>query len=152
MGMQPTRMLVLLGVLVLIGLQAARLSAQGGAAQLDLSNAVMVELEDAKGNVVLRGLFSVVRDADGKHQRHAALGPAFADLSAAGEAEIDISRAHDGTVQQKVDVAVRNLPPNARLTIVIDEREVGMLTTNRRGHGDFEVETTSGSGRTFKAS
>jgi hypothetical protein len=116
------------------------LAAQEAPADLDLSRADVIELKTEDGRAVLRGNFDTTREPDGDEDRFAALAPVGPDPDAAGEAEVLVSRAGDGRQRQDVKIGVRNVAPNARLTIVVDGREIGVLTANSRGRGDFEVE------------
>jgi hypothetical protein len=130
----------MIGVLAVAAAQVSRLSAQGLPAGMDLTAAATVELRDGQGQTVLRGQFADAQDDDGDRERHAAPVAAGGDTDAAGAAEVEVSRLQNGAMEQEIEVTVRNLAPNTQLTIAIDGVDVGVLTTDSRGRGDFEVE------------
>ena len=133
----------MVAVLAVAAAQVSSLDAQGIPQGLDLTAATMVELHDGQGRAVLRGLFDDVVDDDGDRERHAALGPAGDDARVSGAVEIEMSRNEAGIMEQEIEVAVRNVAPRTQLTIVIDGVEVGVLTTDARGRGAFEIEKAS---------
>jgi hypothetical protein len=134
----------MVGVIAVAAVEVSKLGAQGIPDGIDFSDASTVELRDAGGQVVLRGQFAdAVEDDDGERERYAAMGPAGGDPDAAGEAEVEVNRREDGTLEQEVEVAVRNVDANSRLTIAIDGVEVGVVTADERGRGELEVEKVS---------
>jgi hypothetical protein len=59
----------------------------------DFTNAAVAEVRDSNGQVLLRGSFAPVEEADDDIERKAALEAVGADVDAAGEAEVEFSKA-----------------------------------------------------------
>lgn len=121
--------------IALAGYMVAQLHAQVPVA--DLSTAAIAEVRDAQGQVVLRGQFVVVDEDDDDLERKAALQPTGVDADAAGEAEVEISGSLP--VTQEVELSIRNLESGATYAFLIDVQEVAMVTTDRRGRAEVEL-------------
>jgi hypothetical protein len=135
----------LLATMALGAYMVTELSGQGTAAG-DFTNAATAEVRDAQGQVVLRGQFSPADEEDDEIERKATLEPTGIDADAAGEAEVEFSKA--APAEQEVEFSVRNLPAGTALTFVIDGVEVGTATSDRRGRAEVEVDVRMpGTGR-----
>jgi hypothetical protein len=115
-----------------------RLHGQTPGPTADFTNAVTAEVRDAQGQVVLQGPFMAAVEDDDDLERRAILAATGADADATGEAELEFART--GPMSQDVEFTVRNLPPRATFTFVIDGMEVASATTNQRGRAEVELE------------
>jgi hypothetical protein len=104
----------------------------------DFTNAATAEVRDAQGQVVLRGPFVLAEEEDDDIERKANLAPTGIDADAAGEAEVEFSKA--APAKQEIDFSVRNLQPGAALTFVIDGVQVARTTTDQRGGAEVEID------------
>ncbi len=104
----------------------------------DFTNAALAEVRDAQGQVILSGQFQLVEEEDDDVERQAALAPTGVDADATGEAEIEFRKA--APAAQEVDFAVRNVPPGAVLTFVIDGTAVAPATADARGRAEVEID------------
>jgi hypothetical protein len=105
----------------------------------DLSTATTVEVRDASGRAVLSGsLAAAATDADGDLERKAPLA-AMDGTAAAGEAEIEISKARSGAVEQELEVDVKGLAASTAYTIHVDGRAAGAFTTDASGEAEVEL-------------
>ena len=104
----------------------------------DFTNAARAEVRDAQGQVILSGQFQRVDEEDDDVERKATLAPSGVDADAAGEAEVEFSKA--APVQQEVEFSVRNVAAGAVLTFVIDGTDVATATADRRGRAEVEVD------------
>ena len=102
----------------------------------DFTNAAVAEVRDASGQVLLRGSFQPVEEADDDIERKAALAAVGADRDASGEAEVEFSKATP--VEQEVEFAAKNLDPGSRVTFVIDGKEIATVTVDPEGTAEFE--------------
>jgi hypothetical protein len=130
----------LLVALAVTGCMTSRRAAQvtpGPAA--DFTSASQAEVRDAQGQVVLRGTFATVPEDDDDVERKASLSPTGVDPDATGEAEVELSGAGNGRVQE-VEFAVRNVQPGAVFTLVIDGKVFATVTANAKGDADHERE------------
>jgi hypothetical protein len=110
-----------------------QLSAQSPA--VDLTNASLVTVRDAQGQVVLQGQFAAKED-DGRPERKATLTAASGAGNASGEAEIEFGQ----NGPDEVEFSVKNLPPSATFTFVVDGADVASATTDSRGHAEVELD------------
>ena len=115
-----------------------RLSAQDEAPVRDFSNAAVAEVHDGQGQVLLRGAFAVVPEADSDIERKARLESTGIDADATGEAEVEVST--EGPREQEIEFSVRNLQPGIALTFLIDGHVVGKATVDRRGRAEAEID------------
>jgi hypothetical protein len=118
-----------------------QLSGQTASPTGDFTNASVAEVRDAQGQVILSGQFQPVAEEeedDDDIERRAALATTGVDADAAGEAEIEFSKA--APVQQEVEFSVRNVAAGAVLTFVIDGTDVATATADRRGRAEVEVD------------
>ena len=92
----------------------------------DFTNAAVAEVRDAQGQVLLRGNFQPVEEADDDVERKAALEAVGAYRDAAGEAEVEFE--------------VKQLAPGARVTFVIDGQEIATVTVDDDGTAEFEAD------------
>ena len=104
----------------------------------DFTNAATAEVRDAQGQVVLRGLFAQTDEEDDDIERSATLEPTGIDTDAAGEAEVEFSKA--AASEQEIEFSVRNLEVGGMFTFVIDGVDVGTATADRRGRAEVEVD------------
>ena len=129
------------GMLATVAIAAylvAQLNGQGTAPQADFTNATIAEVRDAQGQLVLRGQFLLADEQDDDVERKAALEPTGVDADAAGEAEIEFSKAAPAT--QEVEFSVRNLQPGVVFTFVIDGIDVASATSDRQGRAEVEFD------------
>ena len=104
----------------------------------DFTNAAIAEVRDAQGQLILRGLFALADEQDDDVERKAVLEPTGVDADAAGEAEVEFSKAAPAT--QELEFSVRNLQPGVVFTFVIDGTDVATATSNRQGRAEVEFE------------
>ncbi len=104
----------------------------------DFTNAVLAEVRNAHGEAILSGQFQLVEEEDNDVERKATLAPTGVDADAAGEAEIEFSKA--APAEQEVEFSVRNIAPGAVLTFVIDGTDVATATADTRGRADVELD------------
>ena len=104
----------------------------------DFTNAATAEVRDAQGQVVLRGLFVLADEEDDDIERSASLEPTGIDADAAGEAEVEFSKA--AAAEQEIEFSVRNLEVGGMFTFVIDGIDVATATADRRGRAEVEVD------------
>ena len=109
-----------------------------GTATGDFTNAAIAEVRDAQGQVVLRGQFVLADEDDDDVERRAKLEATGVDADAAGEAEVEFSKARPS--EQEVEFSVRNLPAGSALTFVIDGVDVATASADRRGRAEVEVD------------
>ena len=137
----------LLATLAIAAYMVVQLNAQSATPAVTVTNAVMAELKDAQGQVVLQGQFGVDDDDDDDDvDRKAVLAPTGIDDDATGEAEIEVSKA-TGEIRE-VEVEARGLTSGAAFTLVIDGREVARGTANARGRLEVEQRMAPASAQT----
>jgi hypothetical protein len=136
----------LLATIAMACYAVVRLHGQAPAPTADFTNAVTAEVRDAQGQVVLQGQFMAAVEDDDDLERRATLAATGAAADATGEAELEFART--GPASQEVEFTVRNLPPGATFTFVIDGMDVASATTNQRGRAEVELEV--GSSEKFK--
>ena len=107
-----------------------------GAVTGDFTNAAVAEVRDAKGQVILRGSFAPVEEADDDIERKAVLATTGADPDAQGEAEVEFAKA--APTEQEIEFEARNLEPGSRVTFVIDGRDVATVVADKDGVAEFE--------------
>ena len=115
-----------------------RLDAQERTALADFTAAATAEVRDAQGQVILRGAFAPVQEEDDDLERKAILAPTGIDADAAGEAEVEFSKANPQ--QQEIEFSARNLAAGAEVTFAIDGIEVATRTTDSRGRVELEMD------------
>jgi len=128
----------LLGMGMAVVYMVVQLSAQTTRPTGDFTNAAVAEVRDAQGQVILSGPFQLVDEEDDDMERKAALSPTGIDADAAGEAEVEFSKA--ALAEQEVEFAVRNVAPGAVLTFVIDGTAVATATADARGRAKVELD------------
>ncbi len=116
--------------------QAPGPAQQQTAASADFTNAATAEVQDAQGQTILRGLFSVSPEDDDDVERKAALESTGIDTDAIGEAEVEFAMTNP--VEQEVEFTIRNVAPGAVLTVLIDGQAVGQATADRRGRAELD--------------
>ncbi len=104
-----------------------------------LSEARLVEVKDASGQVVLSGKFGDAKVSKNEIERSALLTHTGVDADAKGIAELEISKNRTPT-KQEVELTVKQLAPATAYTLVIDGHEVASFTTNSRGEAELEIE------------
>ena len=128
----------LLGIAMAVVYMVVQLSAQTTRPTGDFTNAAVADVRDAQGQVILSGQFQLVEEEDDDVERKAALSPTGIDADAAGEAEVEFSKA--ALAEQEVEFAVRNVTPGAVLTFVIDGTDVATVTADARGRAKVELD------------
>ena len=139
----------LLGTLAIAAYIVVQLDAQSATPAVTVTNAVMAEVKDAQGQVVLQGQFGATDDDDDDDddsERKAVLAPTGVDDDAAGDVEIEVAKA-TGALQE-VEVDARGLTSGAAFTVLIDGREVAKGTADSRGRLDVEQNITPASAPT----
>jgi hypothetical protein len=108
----------------------------------DFRNAMVAEVHDAQGQVLLRGSFAPV-DADdqGEVERLAALAGASPEVKATGEAEVEYQS--ETPAEQEVELTVRGLTAGMDIAFVIDGHTVTTAKADRRGGVEIELAVTS---------
>ncbi len=104
----------------------------------DISTAQIVEIRDHRGVTILSGEFRSHVDALGNTELDAALADGQGK-AAIGEIEVEIP-APDRGRHLELEVDVIGLPPLERFTVFIDDRPVGVFTTDDRGSIDRELQ------------
>jgi len=136
------RQLIPAAGLAAIGISAVymvvQLNAQTPGPTGDFTNAARAEVRTAQGQVMLSGSFQAVEEEDDDIERKAVLAPTGVDADAAGEAEVEFSKA--APVQQEVEFSVRNVPAGAVLTFVIDGTVVATATADKEGRAEVELD------------
>jgi hypothetical protein len=128
----------LLATIAAAGYMVVQLNGQTAAPTGDFTNAVIAEVHDGQGQVVLSGPFQVADEDDDDVERRAALAPTGIDADATGEAEVEFAR--NAPAEQEVEFSVGNLAPGVSLTFVIDGTTVATATTDGRGRAEVELE------------
>jgi hypothetical protein len=117
----------------------AQLDAQANVPPSDFRNAVLAEVQDAQGQIVLRGQFAVAdEEEDDDVERKATLQPAGADGDAAGEAEVEFAKT--APRKQEVEFAARGLASGTSVRFLIDGQLIGQASVGRSGRADLEVD------------
>jgi hypothetical protein len=123
------------------GCLAAPLSAQNAAQNpqeaVDFTKAMVAEVRNAQGQVVLTGKFVVIEEEDDDIERKATLTPTSVDADALGEAEVEVDRTGNPR-RQEVEFSVANVQPGAVFTLLIDGRVVATVTADSRGRASHE--------------
>jgi hypothetical protein len=139
-GMMDKRQMIpaagLLATIVAAVYMVVQLNGQTTQPMADFTNAALAEVRNAEGQAILSGQFQLVEEEDEDVERKAMLAPTAVDADAAGEAEIEFSKA--APAEQEVEFTVRNIAPGAVLTFVIDGTEVATATADRRGRAEVE--------------
>ena len=130
----------LLATMAMAAYMVVQLNGQGSAATGDFRNAATAEVRDAQGQVVLRGQFGASDEDDDSIERQATLESTGVDTDAAGEAEVEFE--NEAPSEQEVEFSVRNLPPGAAFTLVIDGVDVATVTADARGRAEIELDVT----------
>jgi hypothetical protein len=129
------------GLVAVLGAAAymvVQLSAQTPTITGNFTSAVQAEVRDAQGQVILRGAFQPVEEEDDDVERKASLATTGVDADAAGEAEVEFSKA--AAAEQEVEFSVHNVEPGAAYTFVIDGVEIGSATADTKGRAELEVD------------
>lgn len=104
----------------------------------DFRNAVVAEVHDAQGQVLLRGSFAGIQPDDaGEVERLATLTGAAPDIKATGEAEIEYQT--DQPAEQELELTVRGLTAGIDIAFVIDGQTVATAKTDARGGVEVEL-------------
>ena len=110
-----------------------------GQATLPTGDFTIAEVQDAQGQIVLRGQFGIADEQDEDDvERKAALQPAGTDADAAGEAEVEFSKS--APTEQEIEFSVRNLAAGTSVTFLIDGHVIGQASVDRRGRAELEME------------
>ena len=128
----------LLGTLAVASYMGVQLNGQERAPAGNFTNAVTAEVRDPQGQVVLRGQFVLADEEDDDIELRATLEPTGVDADAAGDAEVEFSKA--APTKQEIEFSVRNLQAGVGFTFVIDGIDVATATADRRGRAEVEVD------------
>lgn len=115
----------------------AQTPSAGSQEAVDFTAAVLAEVRNAQGQVVLSGIFAVVDEDDDDIERKATLVATAVDPDAAGEAEVEVDRAGNPR-RQEVEFSVKNLQPGAVFTFVIDGKVFATVTADAKGRAAYE--------------
>jgi hypothetical protein len=129
------------GLVAVLGAAAymvVQLSAQTPTITGNFTSAVQAEVRDAQGQVILRGAFQAVEEEDDDVERKASLATTGVDADAAGEAEVEFSKA--AAAEQEVEFSVHHVQAGAAYTFVIDGVEIGSATADTKGRAELEVD------------
>jgi hypothetical protein len=125
-----------LAVLAAGGAAEAQANQQGS---FDFTKAVLAEVKNAAGQVVLSGKFAVANEEEDDVERKAPLAPTTIDPDASGEAEVEFTKS--GTPKkQEVEFSVVNVKPGEILTLVIDGQAFATITADAKGRAALERE------------
>jgi hypothetical protein len=140
--MNDTRQLIpvagMIATFAIAAYMVIQLEGQAAAPVGDFRNAAIADVHDAQGQPLLRGQFAVVPEDDEDVERKAQLEPVGSDTDAAGEAEIEFTKA--SPAQQEIEFSVWNLQPGTTLTFVIDGSPVGQAVVDRSGRAEVELQ------------
>ncbi|HVJ27959.1 MAG TPA: hypothetical protein VM493_10485 [Vicinamibacterales bacterium] len=109
-----------------------------GAVTGDFTDAAVAEVRLTTGEVILRGNFAPVEEADDDIERKAVLVASGSDADAKGEAEVEFAKA--APVDQEIEFEVTNVEPGARVTFVIDGRDIATVVADKDGKAEFEAD------------
>ena len=121
--------LLIFPLLVLAAVAAAQVRNNSGRiketlpAGINLNNAVLVEIRDNAGAVVLSGSFSEFK---------AILTSKESGSKSKGIAEIEIEK-EGASLEQEIEVEVENLPALTNFKLVVDGNEVATFSTSKAG-------------------
>jgi len=134
---------VICGLLITGGLAMPILSGEAAFASAialgDVSEAHIVEIRDHRDQTVLSGEFRSRVDILGNTEKDAALTDRRG-RTVIGEVELEIPAPRRENRRPELEVDIIGLPPRETFSIVIDDRIVGVFTTDDRGSVDMEVQ------------
>ena len=128
----------LAGVVAFSGYMAAQLHGQSTPPTRDFTNAAVAEVRDSGGIVILRGNFELSNEEDDDIERKATLAAVGTNTRAAGEAEVEYTKATP--VEQEVEFSVRNVDPGASVTFLIDGTDVATATADEQGRAEIDLD------------
>ena len=105
----------------------------------NVSEAHFVEIRDPSGSTVLSGEFRSRVDSLGNTEKDAALTDSRGQ-TVIGEVELEIPSRARNDRRPELEVDVIGLPPRETFSVVIDDRTVGIFTTDDRGSIDEELQ------------
>ncbi len=105
----------------------------------DVSEAHVVEIRDHRGVTVLSGEFRSRVDALGNTEKDAALLDRRG-RQVVGEVELEVPATGRENRQPELEVDIMGLEPRQAYTVVVDDRDVAMFTTDDRGSIDMELQ------------
>ena len=115
-----------------------QLNAQEPPLSGNFTNAIVAEVRNPQGQVVLRGQFVLTDEDDDDFERKAVLEPTGVDTDAVGEAEVEFPKV--APAEQEIEFSVRNLQAGVAFTFVIDGVDIAMATADRRGRAEVELD------------
>jgi hypothetical protein len=143
--MSTRKMIPIAGLIATMGVAAymvVQLSGQAAGVTGTFTSATFAEIRDPQGRAVLQGQFAVNAEDDDDTERKAVLKPTGLDADAAGEAEVEWPKAGG---PQEIEFSATGLEPGAKFTCVIDGQEIAVVTADKKGKVELEVEVkTSG--------
>jgi hypothetical protein len=110
-----------------------------GIALGDVNDAQIVEVRDHRGRTILTGEFRSRVDQLGNTEKDAALF-GRSGQAVIGEVELEIPVAGREHRRPELEVDILGLAPRETFAVVIDDRTVGMFTTDDRGSVDMELQ------------
>jgi hypothetical protein len=138
----PRQIIPIAGLVATAGFavyMVTQLHAQTTVPAADFTNAATAEVQDAQGQIVLRGQFAATDEQDDDDiERKASLQPAGTDTDAAGEAEVEFAKS--APTKQEIEFSVRNLAAGTSVMFLIDGQVIGQASVDRRGRADLEVD------------
>jgi len=138
--MKTRTMIPIAGLLATMGAAAymvVQLSGQAAGVTGNFTNATFAEIRDTQGRAVLQGQFAVNAEDDDDIERKAPLKPTALDADAAGEAEIEWPKTGG---PQEIEFSATGLEPGAKFTCVIDGQEIAVVTADKKGNVELEIE------------
>ncbi len=105
----------------------------------DVSEAHIVEIRDQRGEVVVSGEFRSSVDPLGNTEKDAALIDRRG-RSVIGEVELEVPARNRQDRRVELEVDIMGLPARETFAVVIDDRPVGIFTTDDRGSIDMELQ------------
>jgi hypothetical protein len=104
----------------------------------DLKAIKLVELVDAKGDVLMRGTFEAAPAANGEKIERVAALTRPANNTPVGEAEIELDRSN-GSTEEEFNLKAEDLPYPASLRVMVDGLEIAQFSTSQDGRIDLRV-------------
>jgi len=101
-----------------------------------LSEAKLVEVKDAAGQVTLTGTFTTTSDTKSEIERTAAL--AGNGTSAKGKAEIELIKQGDAFSKQELELELEGLAESAGFKLYVDGNEIAAFTANKAGKASLK--------------
>ena len=131
--------LVLLAVVAVTRIHAARIKQPLPQAVNNLETAKAIEIKDANGQAILTGSFSMSSQSNKEIELTAQLTASGADPDATGKAEIEVVKKDNAVMKQELEVTLKNLAAAATFKLFVDGQEFTTFTTNNAGKADLKL-------------